>query len=141
MKKRTAFSLAELMIVVMIIGIIASIAIPNLIRAGLKGKESALRTDLKLYRAAVEMFRTDTGAYPATIGDLAVTSAPVAGKDASGNSKSITASDWKGPYVTTVDQDPVSRAAFNYSTAAGTVGKVWSSATGTSLEGTAYSDW
>jgi len=141
MKRLRAFSLAELMIVVLIIGIISSIAVPNLLRAGLKGKESALKADLKLYRAAVEMFRTDTGAYPSVLSDLAAAAAPGAGRDANGNAKAIAAADWKGPYVPSVDNDPVSNLAFGYSVAAGTVGRVTSSAPGTSLEGTAYSTW
>ncbi len=141
MNRIRAYTLAELMMVVLIIGILSSIAVPNLLRAGLKGKESALKADLKLYRAAVEMFRTDTGAYPAAISDLAVTTAPGSGKDSSGNPKAITATDWKGPYVPSIDTDPVSGLAFTYSVASGTVGRVTSSATGTALDGTLYSTW
>ncbi len=141
MKRLRAYTLAELMIVVLIIGVISSIAVPNLIRAGLKGKESALKADLKLYRAAVEMFRTDTGAYPAAIADLAATTAPGSGKDVNGAAKAITATDWKGPYVPSVDNDPVSGNVLTYSVATGAVGRITSSAPGTALDGTAYSTW
>lgn len=141
MKRVRAFTIAELMMVVMIVGIVASIAVPNLMRAGLRGRESALKSDLKLYRSAVEMFRTDTGAYPSQLSDIAVASAPASGKDGSGNLKAILAADWKGPYVPSVASDPVSRVAYNYSVAMGTVGKVWSSASGTSLDGSPYANW
>ncbi|MBN9502627.1 MAG: hypothetical protein BGO01_02120 [Armatimonadetes bacterium 55-13] len=94
MIRRKAFTLAEVMMVVLIIGILASLAVPNLVRAGTKGKETALKTDLKLYRSAVEMFRSDTGVYPAQLADLSALAAPALGKDSTGVNKSITASDW-----------------------------------------------
>ncbi|MBI5705784.1 MAG: prepilin-type N-terminal cleavage/methylation domain-containing protein [Armatimonadetes bacterium] len=139
--KFKAFTLVELLIVIIIIAVLAAIAIPKFANSGARSKESALKSNLKMYRSAIDLFKTDTGCYPAALSDLTGTSAPAKGKDSSGNDYAITAADYKGPYVERIENDPVSGAAFNYSTTAGTVGKVTSSASGNAADGTAYSGW
>jgi type II secretion system protein G len=131
-----AFTLVELLIVIIIIAVLAAIAIPKFADSSQRSKEAALHADLKLYRNALELFKADTGAYPAALADLAATSAPSNGVDpSSGSSKAIIASDWKGPYLQSLENDPVSENAFNYSTTAGSVGAVTSSA------GSPYDSW
>jgi type II secretion system protein G len=134
-RKNRAFSLVELLIVIIIIAVLAAVAIPRFANSTTRSKESALRANLKLFRNAVELFKADTGAYPAVLADLAATSAPANGVDSSGNPAAITAADWKGPYLNSLENDPISGAAFTYSTTAGTVGKVTSSA------GAPYNTW
>jgi len=142
-RKRTgfAFTLVELLIVIVIIAVLAAIALPKFMDSGQRSKEASLKGDLKLIRNAVELFHTDTGAYPAALGDLSSTSAPSSGKDSGGNSYSITSTDWHGPYIRVVPTDPISGSAFTYSTTSGSVGNVTSSATGNGLDGTAYNTW
>lgn len=131
-----AFTLVELLIVIIIIAVLAAIAIPKFANSSTRSKEAALRADLKLYRNAIELFKADTGAYPATIADLAATTAPANGVDSTtGSSKAINSSDWKGPYLQSVETDPISGSAFGYSTTAGSVGAVTSSA------GSPYNSW
>jgi type II secretion system protein G len=125
---RKGFTLVELLIVIIIIAVLAAIAIPKFANSSQRSKEAALKADLRMYRNAIDLFRTDTGAYPATLEDLAATSAPANGKDAAGTAKAITAADWKGPYLQAVENDPLSGAAFTYSTTSPTVGDVRSSA-------------
>ena len=48
-----------------------------------------------------------------------------------GASRAIPSTDWKGPYLDAVVNDPVSGAGFNYSVTSPTVAKVTSSATAT----------
>lgn len=139
-RRTKAFTLVELLIVIIIIAVLAAIAIPKFSNSSQRSKESALRAELSLLRNAVELFKTDTGAFPATLNDLQATAAPASGLDSAGAVKAITAADWKGPYVNKVNPDPVSSAAFAYATT-GTVGKITSSATGNGLDGTAYSTW
>jgi len=55
-----------------------------------------------LVRNAIELFHTDTGAWPAALADLSATAAPASGKDSAGAAKSINAPDWHGPYLRTV---------------------------------------
>ncbi len=62
---RGAFSLIELVIVVVILGVIAAIAIPRLSRGSEGAIESALRGDLAVMRKAIDLYVTEhVGSYP-----------------------------------------------------------------------------
>lgn len=134
------FTLVELLIVIIIIAVLAAVVVPKFVNSGLRSREAALKSNLKLYRNAIDLFRNDTGAFPASLSDLAATTAPANGLSASGSTQAIAAADYKGPYVEAVEKDPVSGNNFNYSTTA-PVGKVTSSASGNASDGTAYSSW
>lgn len=140
-KKRSAFTLVELLIVIIIIAVLAAIAIPKFANQSQRSKETALRAELSLVRNAIELFKNDCGSYPGALDDLAGTSAPANGKDSAGNNKAITAGDYKGPYLNRVNVDPVSGAAFTYSVTSPTVGKVTSSASGNDTNGVAFSTY
>jgi len=135
------FTLVELLIVIVIIAVLAAIAIPKFSNSNQRSRESSLKGDLKIVRDAVQNYYTDTTYYPASLADLAATSAPATGLDSTGASQTITAANWHGPYLQSVPTDPVSQAAFTYSTSSPTVGTVTSSATGNASDGTAYSSW
>lgn len=139
--RRKAFTLVELLIVIIIIAVLAAIAIPKFANSSIRSKESALKAELSLLRNAVELFKNDCGCYPATLADMAATTAPANGLDAAAASKAITAADWKGPYVSKISNDPVGGSAFTYGITSPNVGKVTSSASGNSSDGSAYSTW
>jgi len=63
MNKR-GFTLIELLIVIAIIGIVAAIAIPNLLSALQKGKQKATMGDMKTLGNAVESYLTDVQMAP-----------------------------------------------------------------------------
>ena len=138
--RRRGFTLVELLIVIIIIAVLAAVVIPKFINSGARSREAALRADLQLYRNAIELFKNDTGAFPATLSALAATTAPATGLDSAGASKAIINTDWKGPYVDAIQNDPVSSAAFTYSVTA-PVGKVTSSASGNDSAGNPYSGY
>ncbi len=59
------FTLIELLIVVAVIGIIAAIAIPNLLNAIDRGKQKRTMADLRNMGTAIEEYSVDNGYYPA----------------------------------------------------------------------------
>ncbi len=65
--KREGFTLIELLIVVAIIGIVAAIAIPNLLTAVQKSKQKATMGDLKSIGTAIESYVTDNIMAPSDI--------------------------------------------------------------------------
>jgi len=58
------FTLIELLIVVAIIGILAAIALPNLLSAQTRAKVSRAQADMATVAKALEMYRTDRNDYP-----------------------------------------------------------------------------
>jgi len=65
-KTPRAFTLVELLIVVVIIAILASIAIPNFMAAQVRSKVSRAEADLQLINTALEIYRVDRNRYPPT---------------------------------------------------------------------------
>lgn len=142
LKLRRAFTLVELLIVIIIIAVLAAIAIPKFANSSLKSKESSLRANLKIARNGIEMFKMDTGLLPQTLADLSATTAPTQGLNSAGTATNIAAGAYKGPYVQSIPTDPVSGSAFTYTTTAGaSLGNVNSSATGNDSTGAAYSTY
>ncbi len=63
--KKKGFTLIELLIVVAIIGIIAAIAIPNLLNAIQRGRQKRTMADMRAIGTAVEAYAVDNNRYPA----------------------------------------------------------------------------
>ena len=78
MRRQKGFTLIELLIVVAIIGIIAAIAIPNLLNAINRGRQKRTMADIRTIATAVESYLVDMNAYPKVADSvtLAVSLAP-----------------------------------------------------------------
>ena len=66
------FTLIELLIVVAIIGIIAAIAIPNLLNAIDRGKQKRTMADMRSIGTAVESYAVDNNVYPVAASNTAL---------------------------------------------------------------------
>ena len=57
MKAKSGFTLVEILIVVVILGILAAIVIPQFTEASTEAKESSLCTDLQTVRSQIELYK------------------------------------------------------------------------------------
>jgi general secretion pathway protein G len=140
---RAGFTMIEILIVVTIIAVIASIVIGLYMSAGRRGKESSLRGQLKQMREAVERFQADCGAYPPALTDIVAANGGAISGDQDGRGISVDRAGYVGPYIITGDgalpKDPFTKAAdWTYDSSTGDVRSV---STLTALDGTAYSAW
>ena len=64
------FTLVELVVVVLLIGILAALALPSLVDVVATAQENSLRQSLAILREAVTLWRAENGRYPSTAADF-----------------------------------------------------------------------
>ena len=79
-RKRTAFTLVEILIVVVILGILAAIVVPQFTTAADDARNGNIETQVSVLENQFELFKAKTGAYP-TLTQLNADSATVMDPD------------------------------------------------------------
>jgi general secretion pathway protein G len=64
MERERGFSLIELLIVIAVIGILAAIAIPNLLNAVQRGRQKRTMVDMRVLATAIETYHVDNSMFP-----------------------------------------------------------------------------
>ena len=72
MKRMRGFTLVELLVVLAIIALLLTIAVPKYFGSVDKSKEVALKENLQVLRAGIDKYYGDKGMYPAALNDLVV---------------------------------------------------------------------
>lgn len=80
-KSQGGFTLIEIMVVVVILGILAAIVVPRLLDEPEKARRTSAATQIRSFEEALGMFRLDNGFYPSTEQGLkALTAKPTIGR-------------------------------------------------------------
>ncbi len=94
--KKKGFTLIEIMLVVIILGILAAMVVPKLTGRSDEARRSVAKTDIESNLAlAIDLYEVDTGEYPASLDDLIKSPSD--------------ATNWKGPYLKKQPLDPWGR--------------------------------
>jgi prepilin-type N-terminal cleavage/methylation domain-containing protein len=70
MRNKKGITLVELLIVVMILGALAAIALPRISQSASNARQRACDTNVSLINSAIEMYYVDTGSYPASLSNV-----------------------------------------------------------------------
>ncbi len=101
-KRRNGFTLVELMVVVVIIGLLATIVAINVIPSGDTARVEKAKADISTIENGLELYRLQMSTYPTTSQGLQALVAAPAGADASRYQR--------GGYVKKLPEDPWGRA-------------------------------
>jgi general secretion pathway protein G len=68
--RKTGFTLIEILIVVVLLGILAAVVVPNLADSADEAKQKAELTDLDTLRFQIQLYRVKTDSYPKKLKNL-----------------------------------------------------------------------
>lgn len=113
---RKGFTLVELLVVMMIIGILATLIVGGFRSSQMRGRDAQRKADLRQLANAVEIFYTDYGKYPPASGTqiAACSYNPSTGVGAACVWGTGMMSDSKTTYMRIVSKDPVNAQNYVY---------------------------
>ena len=95
-RRRRGFTLMELLLVLVILGVLAALVVPKFTNRSKQARETAAKTDVRAIEVALDGFEIDNGRYPTSEEGLAALIAAPS-----------TATNWNGPYLKKSDpKDP-----------------------------------
>jgi len=97
MKYNKGFTLIELLVVVAIIGILASFLVVNYIGIRGRARDAQRKADMRQIQSAVELYRSDSGSYPASL--------PACGSSLAFNGAT---------YMRSIPCDPINASPYSY---------------------------
>jgi general secretion pathway protein G len=89
--KAAGFTLIEMLVVILVLGVLAALVAPNVFRHVGGAKEAAARSQIELFGAALDAYRLDNDAYPTTEQGLEALRREPLSEPRPRN--------WRGPYV------------------------------------------
>lgn len=90
-RRRSGFTLIEILVVIAVISLLASLVAPNVFRHVGTAKDASARSQIEMLGAALDAYRLDNGRYPTTAQGLdALWEEPTA---------EPRPSNWRGPYL------------------------------------------
>jgi general secretion pathway protein G len=97
LKAQHGFTLIELMVVMIILGLLAALVVPRMFGRIGEAKKKAANAQIELFGTALDSFRLDVGRYPTTAEGLEALITQVSGGEG-----------WNGPYLkkTEIPADP-----------------------------------
>jgi general secretion pathway protein G len=104
LKSQTGFTLIELMVVIVILGILIGIVAPRIMDEPGKAKQVKAKVQIKALESALKTYKLDNGAYPSTEqGLLALVEAPATAKNWRKNGylekKNLPKDPWENEYI------------------------------------------
>ena len=143
MKKRNGFTLVEILIVVVILGILAAIVIPQFSDASEQANLSSLTSNLQTVRSQIQLYKIQhNGALPGA-GTASFTAALTGVTSIAGATVAVGTSGAVGPYLQAIPKNPyisdntinnvVTTGTTNPTTASTTAGWFFNTSTGSFL--------
>jgi len=86
--KRSAFTLIELLLVLVILAVLAAVVVPKFTNRSEQARQTAAKTDIKTIESAIETFEVENGRYPSSEEGLGALMTAPAGLQ-----------NWHGPYI------------------------------------------
>lgn len=103
MKRANGFTIVELLIVIVVVGVLAAISIVAYNNVAAKARDSQRAQDIKTISKALEMYYLDHGAYPPGSGSTLVNTSWSTSADNSWQSLE----DYLSPYISNLPVDPI----------------------------------
>jgi general secretion pathway protein G len=130
MRAQRGFTLVELMVVMLIIGVLAAIAVPSYVSSIKSAREAVLREDLHVMREAIDSYTMDKDKAPDSLDDLV-----------------------QAGYLKSIPKDPMTQSSTTWNTDSGDsysdvdqtsdggISNVHSGSTETGTDGRPYTEW